>query len=443
MTHQRLPNRPFARPLARPIRRRTALALLALPVATPLVGCGGGTDKRRAQVRLVNASTGYAQLELRVNDELKHAAVAYGERASYAEADPDKPETTVFATGSPTALLRFSPAYANDRWVTVLAHGRAGALQQLTLDDNRSDPDAGRAVLRVVNAAADAGNLDVYLTAEAEDLAAAVALQAGAAYGSAGDWQTVASGTWRLRVTAAGSKTDVRLDLSGIELASRGITTLVFSSAAGGVLVNALLLAQRSAVTARPATQARVRLAALLTDSASVTASIGAVDLGSGVGSPAVGEYQRVAAGSATPTVRVNGSAISAALLAFEAGLDYTLLVTGTPAAPRVVRIIDDNSLPADASRAKLRLVNALADGSTAAALTLDFLPVGGQVGPDAASAIGSVAATSTGRIAVTVPGSAAPLVVATEQVLRAGAVHTAFVAGTLTVPVGILRRDR
>jgi hypothetical protein len=429
------------------LRRRTALALLALPAAAALPGCGGGTDKRRAQVRLVNASTGYASLELRIDDQLKHGAVAYGERADYAEADPDKPETTVFATGSPTALLRFTPTLSADRWLTVLAYGPAGALRALQLDDNRGDPDEGRAVLRVVNAAADAGSLDVYLTGESDELAAAVALQAGAAYGAAGDWQSVASGTWRLRVTAAGSKTDVRLDLSGITLGSRSITTLVLSSGAGGVLVNALLLAQRGGVTPRANGQARVRLAALLTDSASVAASLGGVGLGIGgsgaVGSPAVGEYQRVAAGSAALALSVNGASLVGGSFTLQAGRDYTLLVSGTPAAPRRVLIDDDNRLPSDASRAKLRLVNALADGSTAAALTLDFAPVAGEVGPDAASGSALVDATSTGRIAVTAPGAATPLFLAVEQLLRANAVHTVFVAGPVGAATGILRRDR
>jgi hypothetical protein len=430
-------------PRPRPLRRRAALAALALPAVAALPGCGGGTARRRAHVRLVNASTGNPQLELRVDDELKLAAVAYGERADYAEVDPDRRETTVFATGSPTALLRFSPAYANDRWLTVLTYGPAGALRALTLDDNRGEPDANRAVLRVVNAAADAGALDLYLTTETEDLATAVPLQAGAAYGAVGDWQTVASGRWRLRATAAGSKTGVRLDLPGVDLASRAMTTLVLSSSAGGVLVDALLLAQRGAIAPRANAQARVRLAALLTDSASVTAALGAVALGSGVGSPAVGDYVRVAAGAVVPAVAVNGVALTVPALTLQPGCDHTLLLAGTPAAPRAVLLADDNTLPRDTARARLRLVNALADGSLVAAMTLDFAPVAGEVAAGAASAPALVEATSTGRIAITARGVPAPLFVATEQVLRAGAVHTVFAAGAAAAAVGILRLDR
>lgn len=431
------------RPPARPVPRRQALALLALPLAAALPGCGGGTDRRRAQVRLVNASTGYPRLELRIDDALKHAEVGFGERAAYAEADPDKPETTISSSGSPTALLRFSPTFSADRWLTVLAFGPDGALQQLTLDDNRGDPDAGRAVLRVVNAAFDAGSLDIYVTTETEDLLSAVPLQARAAYGTANDWQTVAAGTWRLRATAAGSKTDVRFDLSGVDFASRSITTLVLSSARGGVLVDGLLLAQRGVVQVRPNTLARVRLAALLTDSAAVTARLGGVLLGSNVGAPAVGEYLRVQAGMADVDLSVNGSTLTVPAQRLEAGRDYTLMLAGTPAAPRVVLVDDDNTLPRESSRAKLRLVNALADGTTAAALSLDFQPVGGEVGVDGASMPISVDATSTGRLAVTSRGSPTPLFVGVDQVLRAGAVHTVFISGPLRPAVGILRRDR
>jgi hypothetical protein len=53
------------------------------------------------------------------------------------------------------------------------------------------------------------------------------------------------------------------------------------------------------------------------------------------------------------------------------------------------------------------------------------------------------VEATSAGRIAVTARGATAPLFVATEQLVRAGGVHTVFVAGAAAAAVGILRRDR
>jgi hypothetical protein len=161
------------------------------------------------------------------------------------------------------------------------------------------------------------------------------------------------------------------------------------------------------------------------------------------VGSPAVADYVRVAAGPVVPAVAVNGVALAAPGLTLQPGRDHTLLLAGTPAAPRVVLLTDDNTLPRDTARAKLRLVNALADASLVAAMTLDFAPVGGEVAAGAASEAALVVATLAGRIAVTARGATAPLFVATEQVVRAGGVHTVFVAGAAVAAVGILRRDR
>ncbi|MFN9745591.1 MAG: hypothetical protein ACK57B_08110, partial [Betaproteobacteria bacterium] len=160
-------------------------------------------------------------------------------------------------------------------------------------------------------------------------------------------------------------------------------------------------------------------------------------------GPPAGAASVRVAGGSGVPAVADTGVALAGPGLPLQPGRDHTLLLAGTPAAPRVVLLTDDNTLPRDTARARLRLVNALADASLVAAMTLDFAPVGGEVAAGDASAPALVEATSTGRIAVTARGATAPLLVATEQVVRAGGVHTVFVAGAAAAAVGILRRDR
>ena len=241
------------------MRILAVLALLA--VAASGGGCGGGgTDRTKTQLRLVNASAGYEQLDLRTDQVVRQGGVVYGESAAYATVDPNFDDLTVHATGSPTTLLSSRPSLARDKHYTLLAYGNAGALQQQLLDDEQGAPETGRTTLRVVNAAPDAGTLDVYLTASAEALDASVPFQAGAQVGALGAWQTVPSGTWRLRVAAAGSKTDLRLDLATLVLASRDVLTLVLTPSRGGVLVNALVLVQQGAVTRADGAQARVRL---------------------------------------------------------------------------------------------------------------------------------------------------------------------------------------
>lgn len=421
-------------------------AALVLTTAL-LASCGGGTDLTKAQLRLVNASTGYAQLDLRVDGELRLGAVGYGAAEGYIEVDPGKAASTLSSAGSATPLLSFTPALSQKKHATLLAYGPAGALRQVQLDDDLGAPDTGRALLRVLNGSSDAGALDVYLTDAADSLDSAVAVQTALAYAGTPATTTVNSGSWRLRVTAAGSKTDVRLDVPSLSLASKGVYTLVLGSTAGGVLVNALVLAQQGSVTRQDSTRARVRLAAVVTDSATVGAQVGGVALASAVGSPALGDYVLVPAGVAAVAVTLNGQALSTPGTSLVAGRDYTLLVHGLPAAPRVGWIDDDNRLPSDSARAKLRLIHGLADTSAALAMTLDVRPVAGDVLQGTASAYAAVDATSggntDGKISITATGVASPLFSGTDQVLRANAVYSVFLVGRQAAPTAIVRRDR
>ena len=250
----------------------TALAAAALLLAA----CGGGdTDRTKARLRLVNASDAYAALDLRVDGELRQGGVGYGTRADYVEVDPDEADSTITNAGSATALLSFTPDIARDKSYTVLAYGAQGALRQMLIDDNVGAPDSGRTLLRIVNAGADAGDLDVYLTGADEALSTAVPVQSRASFGVATGPLTVDSGNWRLRVTATGSKTDLRLDVSALALASEQVVTLVLAPAQGGVLMNALLLTQRAAIERRDTTLARVRVAAGVAASGAVSARVG------------------------------------------------------------------------------------------------------------------------------------------------------------------------
>ncbi len=414
----------------------------ALLAAALLAACGGGADRTKAQVRLVNASSGYAQLDWRVDDQLRQGAVAYGETASYAEADPGKTNTLLRA-GSGTALLSFNPAVSERKHYTLLAYGPQGSLKQLLLDDEAGAPADNRSLLRVVNAAPDAGALDVYLTGSADTLAESVPVQAGAAVDAVGGWLTVNSGSYRLRVTATGSKTDLRLDVPAVALASKQIVTLVLSPASGGVLVKGLLLTQQAGIVAMVPTQASVRVVAGLADVGSVNLRVGGAAVLSNVTAPAVTPYTLVPAGEQAVVVSVNGAAQPGSSFTLTAGADYTLLVYGPAAAALSSWVADDNNLPSDRTRAKLRLVNAVEGLSGPLSLSADFAPVADGVLAGAASAYGGIDATTTARLSVSAVGTAAPLFSAIDQIFVASGNYSVFLVGNAASPVGIVRKDR
>lgn len=417
----------------------------ALALAAVVVACGGGEDLSKAQVRLVNASSGYAALDLVVDDQRLQGSVAYGGTASYAEVDPDETATKVTLPGSTTALVSTTPALNEGDRYTLVAYGAEGALAAVLLDDNADEPDSGKAQVRVLNAAPGVGNVDVYLTAADAPLADAEALQSAAAAGVVSAFTEVDAATWRLRVTAAGDRDDLRLDLSGIVLASRQTVTIVVTPGAGGALVNALVITQRGAIAALDGASARVRAIAGVTDSGAVTATVGSTALMTGIGSPATGRYTLVPSGATTATVLVNGTAVTVPAATLASGTDHTLLVWGTAAAPAVAWIADDNRAPTVSTRAKLRLVHGLAGlaDSATLALTVDFIPAAGGVTGGSASTPVQVDANSDATLTVTALGRSSTVWTATERTLAAGAVYSLFMVGPVDNPTGILSKDR
>lgn len=425
------------------LKRLLRSGLLTL-FAALLAACGGGEDRTKAQVRLINASTTHGALDLLDADGRRvQASVAFAAAEGYAEVDPKDADFDITRAGNATALATAAPTLTERHHYGLVAYATRTGLAAVLLDEEVAAPDSGKARVRVLNAATDAGALDVFLTTTAADLAGAEPLQAGAAPGAVSALTTVDAASWRLRVTGSGDRDDLRLDLPAVVVGNRSIVTVVLTPTAGGLMVDALVVAQQGSISAQAGTSARVRVVAGATDSAAVSATVGGVTLMNGTGSPAAGSYRLVPAGAAGAEVQVNGAAVTTPALTLAAGQDYSLLVWGAPAAARASWLADDNRLPTVSGRAKLRLVHGLADVSEGLAVTLDFNPVADGVSPGTASAPASLNATTIGSLSVTAPGRASPLWTAADQVLAADRVYTLFMVGREAAPTGILRADR
>ncbi len=425
-----------------PHRRRLLLAALTVLAAgaVMLTGCGGGPDRTKANLRVVNAS-GYSSLDVYVADVLRFAAIDTATGSSYQEIDPDETGSRIVRAGATSTLVSLTPALVRKKFYSLVAWGREGQLQSVLLDDNEAAADSGKAKLRVLNASSDAGLLDVFLTADGDALADAVALSAGAKVGEVGAFATVsAASNWRLRVTAAGARTDLRLDLRGLSLPSGSVQTLVLTPTAGGVLVNGQLLVQQGAMTSRPVEHARVRVAASLPQGEAVSVAIDAQTLMSQVASPAVGAYVWVPAGARNVAITAGAAALPSTLVSLAPGAEYTLLVhaaTGTPAASWIG---EDNRRPVSTSMARLRLVNGVASSTAALSLTADALPLVSGVLPGTGSAAVDLLA-ATLPLSVLSAGSVDPLYTH-EHTLAAGELYTVFELGG-PAPLTVVRKDR
>lgn len=413
------------------MNKRHLIGLMAaLPLAW-LAGCGGGDDSNDATVRLVNASAGYASLDLYVKDTLEVSAVDFGTGSEYtAVASGDSVENVLTSAGSTTELLNQSRTLGSGSKYTIIAYGWEGALKSVIFTDSQDAAASGKTKVAAFNGAVGAGPVDVYLTGEGESLESVEPIQSGVAEGaSSNGFATVNAGTYRLRVTAAGDTDDLRLDVSGVVVNSTDVVNLVLTPGAGGVLVNAIGVVQGGAVTSYLNTKARIRVVPAVAGGARVTLTAGDVTVASNAVSPSIGEYQLVTAGTMDLAGNVGGTPLATQSVTLAAGADMTVLVTGTSVAAATIQAIpDDNRLPTTASRFKIRMIHAapsLADWPVT--LSINSRQVIPNLAYGEASSFKTEAAANNARLELSEPNQGV-FYSDTDVSFITGTVYTAFV---------------
>lgn len=417
---------------------------LSVAAATLLTACGGGGDSSTAQMRLLNASIGYAALDMSVDSTTVNSAVAYAGVGSYADVKTSATGTEIQSNSVGSTLASSTPTLAAGSHYAMIAYGSAGSLQTTLLQEDQEAPASGKSKLLVLNLAPDAGSMDVYVTGADETLDTASTVASGIAAGSGSGYVSLNSGTFRVRLTAAGSKSDVRLDIPSITLPSAGVSTLVLTGSTGGVLVNGIQLIQQGATTNFPNTTARARLVAAVGGSALVSGSVGQTALMPTSVAPTIGDYTTLTAGAADLSVYVNGQLMSFAKPTLVAGNDYTLMVWGPAASPQLAVLTDDNRLPTSpTTTAKIRLVNGVASAATGLTLNVDYSALASNVVAGTASTAQTTPASTAALLTVTSPSSTTPVYSLSDLGITAGYVYTVFVMGDSTAMVGSLRRER
>ncbi|MDR7335713.1 DUF4397 domain-containing protein [Roseateles asaccharophilus] len=432
----------------------TRLALtLSLSATAFLTACGGGGDgDSNTQIRLLNATRSYAQLDLEVNTKAINSKVAYATAGEYGTVDTNNTATKILESNVGTSVAAITPTLKGGTNYTQIVYGFAGAVRTALLEETETVPEANKAKLLVMNLAPDAGALDVYVTTATDSLDTATALTSNLQGGSGSGYIQINSGTFRVRVTGYNKRgADLRLDIPAITLDSATVNTLILTASDGGVLVNGITMVQKGAVKNFANTQSRVRTVAALTAASTVGSTINGQQMFSTAISPLISDYVTTASGASTLTTQVNGAPVTFTAPTLAAGKDYTLLVWGDAAAPKLSVLDDDNRLPTVNGNVKVRLVNALPTTSTS--LNVDFSAIATNVAPGTSSAVNNISSTASSQVDVTVPTNAssiytnATLAFPANSVFTFFAVPTTSTTGTTTSPVpgmsALPRRER
>lgn len=426
---------------------RLVLGLIAS--LTLLAACGGNNDKKSATVRFLNATVEVGSLSLYTDDDRRAADVAADAVSSYATLNAGSYEFKFKRSGSDSALITSTSTLSDDTPHTVVAWGREGAVRLSITEDDEDRPSAGLVKLRVFNAATDAGSVDVYIGDSSTDFNSVSATAASVAVGAYSGFSERSAGSLRVRITSAGNRDELRLDIPSLQTQSQQVITLVLQPTAGGVLVHAVALVQEGAVTLQKNQQARVRLVASVAGNGVVASRVGSTVLSNAATSPNIGSYVLVSSGNSTVSAQIGGSAVYAESMSFVAGQDYTVLVHGDAALGFVNRVTDDNRAAAS-GRAKIRLLHGV-QGYDTLTLTVDsasvandlaygsvssFVSVGSNVGNallEVSSPLSSTALYTTSRASSSTTGIS----------LESAGVYTLFMLSGSTTPRGFLRRDR
>lgn len=419
---------------------------LCLIVAALLLGACTSDDSIKAHVRLLNASPDYTSLDLYADDELQISAVAYENASGYAKLGEDTYTIKLKSNGVSSTLETLdNESLARESHQAYVGYGTSGHFATLKIDEDQNTPDENDTSVSVLNTA-NAGSLDLYLTDASVNLADASPIFSSVANGTAASYQTIDSGTYRVRVTAAGDKDDVRFDQSGVSFGSKQILNLILSATQGGTLVNVLWLPQQGSLSKLANNGARVRGAVGMPTGSAVTAIIGGVNLLTNATMGVIStSYQPVTAGTAAVSLSVNGSPVSVADQTLVGGGDYTLLVWQSSGATQATLISDDNRLPSDDSKAKIRLMNGMSALGANTTLSVDYSPVAENVALGQASAYAEVDEGTDYVIDVVNASTSASVYSRTSVSLTAEGVYTMFIAGdgSSSGTAGTLRKDR
>jgi hypothetical protein len=204
-----------------------------LVLAGALVALACGEDEEAAgRLRMGHLSPDAGTVNLHVNGNEVLPGIQYPGSTLYYDVREGTNVVSLVSNATGETLISANVDISGSADRTVLLVNTLANLETLVLSDDNSLPAAGRVRVRLVPAAPSAGSVDVYVTAPDASLDGAVPAAAGVAFKTVSAYLDIAPGTYRVRVTNAGT-TDLVIDET-LDLFAQYVTTISAIEAQGG-----------------------------------------------------------------------------------------------------------------------------------------------------------------------------------------------------------------
>lgn len=177
------------------------IACVALSLA-----CGGGSSSSTGNLRFLQASPDAPEVNLLVDGKVVASSLVYLNATGYISVNSGSRRVEVEAANNSSTIMDASVAVASSGDVTLLMTGPASGTHPLVLNDGGTTTTTGDANVRVVNASANLGTVDVYLVAAGTSLASAKPVAMNIAFDGDSGYQLTPAGAYEVFMTVHGTK---------------------------------------------------------------------------------------------------------------------------------------------------------------------------------------------------------------------------------------------
>jgi hypothetical protein len=345
-----------------------------IAAAVLLTGCDNDDDITQtpasttpARVRVIHASADAPNVNVLAGTSTLVSNLAFKAATPFQNVAPGVATVRVngiLPSSTPTVIGPVDLPFESNVAYSILALGDVATIQPLVIPEATTPVPAGSVRARVVHAAADAPQVDVYVTAPIALLAQSVNL-ARLAFREQSGQATVPAGDYRIRVTAANNPNAVVFDSGTVALPSGGdlLIVAVENTGPGAAPISLLVSTGTSSFEILDsATPAQLRVVHASPDAPAVD-----VVVNDNFGAPvlqdvpftAFSDYLTVPGGAYNVKVTPANSAgviVIDANVTLDAGKRYSVYATGPLATIAPYVLVDDNRPVA--TNAKVRIVH-------------------------------------------------------------------------------------